>query len=241
MVASSSSHPLPCTGVPVVASSSLPLPASTQGKNTQSRIFWSTISHTVIDKVVAGQIVEMSSLLPPLPVTSASQGQTFKLSADTSTYGYCVIVSQPARSARALSDWLEAWTNFLGIVLHAHPTRAAELCAYQHTILQAAREFAFPAVEKYDRIFRSRAALDPQLRWDEVQPDLYTTTLNARACRTFRPAKGARATSAEPRPSTITCHKFNSGRYDQRRCSYPHRCRNCNSPDHDATTCQSTK
>ena len=63
-----------------------------------------------------------------------------------------------------LADWLEAWTNFVGIVGHSHPNRTPELVSYQHTILQGDRLFDFVAVAEYNRLFRSRAALDSFMR-----------------------------------------------------------------------------
>ena len=100
------------------AAVSVPVQAPAHGK---SSIFWSSISRTIVDKVVAGQYVEMASLLPLSPTSVTAQEHTFRLSMGTSGD---VLVSQQPRSGRKimdLTDWLEAWTNFAGIVGHSHP------------------------------------------------------------------------------------------------------------------------
>ena len=211
------------TPTPAQMSASAASPAARQPDFLGKNMFWSTISNSIVDKVVAGQFVEMAALLPPSPVTTSVPDFNIKLlpnAADGS-----LLLSQQQRTSRKihdLGDWLEAWTNFMGIMSHSHPGRAAELIAYQDTILKASRNFEFNAVAVYDRVFRSRVAVDPTLRWDSVLQDLYTTTFNAKACRTFRPAEGIRNVSSSPAASGSTaddtCRLFNRGACRRRKC-----------------------
>ena len=208
----------------------VPVQAPAYGK---SSMFWSSISPTIVDKVVAGQHVEMASLLPLSPTSVTAQEHTFRLSTGTSGD---VLVSQQPRSGRKimdLADWLEAWINFVGIVGHSHPNCTPELVSYQHTILQAARLFDFVAVAEYNRLFRSRAALDSSMRRDSVQSDLCTTTFNANTCQSFRPAEGSRRNTTDTTANDI-CHLFNRGTCKRKACTYQHRCLTCDGEDHGA-------
>ena len=201
----------------------------------KSSIFWSSISRTIVDEVVAGQYVEIVSLLPLSPTSVTAQEHTFRLSTGTSGD---ILVSQQPRSGRKimdLADWLEAWTNFVGIVGHSHPNRTPELVSYQHTILQAARLFDIVAVAEYDRLFHSRAVLDSSMRWDSVQSDLYTTTFNAKTCRSFRPPEGSRRNTTDTTANDI-CRLFNRGTCKRKACAYQHRCLTCDGEDHGPST-----
>ena len=217
------------------AAVSVPVQAPAHGK---SFIFWSSISRTIVDEVVAGQYVEMASLLPLSPTSVTAQEHTFRLSTGTSGD---VLVSQQPQSGRKimdLADWLEAWTNFVGIVGHSHPDRMPELVSYQHTILQAARLFDFVAVAEYDRLFLSRTALDSSMRWDSVQSDLYTMKFNANTCRSFCPAEGSRRNTTYTTANDI-CRLFNRGTCKRKACAYQHRCLTCDGEDHGAFNCPS--
>ena len=153
-------------------------------------MFWAGVPRIIIEKIVAGQFAEMSALLSPTPFAMASpQTNSFSLEPGENN----LVVTSQHRAARKivnLPDWLQAWTNFQGIVVQAHPNRAGELVGYQHIILKAARTFRFSAVTQYDRSFRALAAMDPSIRWDQVATDLYTTTFDAQACSSFRVAEG---------------------------------------------------
>ena len=198
------------------AAVSVPVQAPAHGK---SSISWSSISRTIVDKVLAGQYVEMASLLPLSPTSVTAQEHTFRLSTGTSGN---VLVSQQPRSGRkitVLADWLEAWNNSAEIVRHSHPDRKPELALYQHTIFQAACMFDFVAVAEYDRLFRSRAALDSSMRWDSEKSDLYTTTFNAKTCRLFRQAEGSRRNTTDTTANDI-CRLFNWGTCKRKACAY---------------------
>ena len=65
---------------------------------------------------MAGQYVEMACLLPLSPTIATAQEHTFRLSMGIS--GDVLVSQQPPSGQKImdLADWLETWTNIVGIV-----------------------------------------------------------------------------------------------------------------------------
>ena len=212
---------------PVAVASSSPPPAAPAGK----RAMYATLPKSVTDKVVTGQFVELHTLLP---VQLANDTSTNVLHVDRDNESGSLVLAQGGRSTRKVEDmdtWLEAWSIFAAIFTAAHPSRAHELFAYQHTILKASRKFKFSAVSEYDRSFRAMLAADPSMKWDEVLQDQYTTTFDARAFRPFRSFEAGEKAPAQD------CRLFNRGKCDRTNCRYNHVCTGCRSKAHGLSDC----
>ena len=199
------------------------------------RLFYATIPKSVIDKVVTGQFVEFSSLLPPRSLCLESSEM---LRVDRDSLSGNLVIAQGNKSTRRVDDmdaWLEAWTVFAAIFCSAHPSRAHELCAYQHAMLKASQKFKFSAVADYDRSFRAMMAADATRRWDEVVQDLYTTVFDVRASRPFRGNE-----TGKPAPVAELCRLFNRGKCARTSCRYSHSCSACGSRSHGFSACTQT-
>ena len=120
---------------------------------------------------------------------------------------------------------------------------------YQHLICSATTLLPLQSWLQYDAKFRTLAAANPLLRWDQRHPDLWleclalgnkeqqcwpcpyckATTHFPENCpwSPFRDSKST-PTPAEPRrPLPPICGKFNQGRCTRATCNYRHICLSC--------------
>ena len=205
---------------------------------------WASVPQATIDEIVTGQFVDFQQLIPPSPLEEQSPSYVLALNDHQSGSLTFTTQSRAGRKIVNLDLWLEAWTVFAAVYVNAHPSRAAELLAYQHQVLKAHKKFTFAAVAEYDRAFRHSLANDATLRWNVTPHTLYTTVFDARAVRPFR-SGAAVASGTAPLPtgttpvSTDFCRLFNRGICRRVSCSYTHRCSTCNSDSHGARTCRS--
>ena len=77
--------------------------------------------------------------------------------------------------------WLECYTTMAAILISQYPSKAAELLAYQRTILCAHRDFEGTAWVTYDTCYRRQAAAKKSLDWSQVDFNLYNQTFAGRA------------------------------------------------------------
>ena len=78
-----------------------------------------------------------------------------------------------------LSQWIEAWNNFLLTTLHFHPHLWPEMLVYQLKICQYASKFPFSLVMQFDMIVRRALSLDMSKRWDECNEDAMDSFLKS--------------------------------------------------------------
>ena len=77
--------------------------------------------------------------------------------------------------------WLECYTTMAAILVSQYPSKAAELLAYQRTILCAHRDFEGTAWVTYDTCYRRQAAAKKSLDWSQMDFSLYNQTFAGRA------------------------------------------------------------
>ena len=72
---------------------------------------------------------------------------------------------------------MEVWNIYLSIRLCSNPERALELIGYQRLICSANKLLPLNAWLQYDNKFRTIAASNTHLRWDQRHPDLWLEAL----------------------------------------------------------------
>ena len=72
--------------------------------------------------------------------------------------------------------WLECYASMAALLATRYPNKAAELLAYQRTILCAHRDFEGEAWATYDTCYRRQAAAKKSLDWSQVDFNLYNQT-----------------------------------------------------------------
>ena len=86
---------------------------------------------------------------------------------------------QPKRRFKVTTilEWGLAFTTYAAAITHWTPERAPQLIAYSGIIFRLAREVEGPTWLRYDKAFRQAAAINPSLRWDQRQPDIWLASL----------------------------------------------------------------
>ena len=152
----------------------------------------------------------------------------------------------------SFDTWMQAWNLYLAVILAHNPSRAVELFGYQRLICSAHTLLPLESWLQYDYKFRTPAAADPLLQWDQRHSDLWLECLASSQQSTKRwPCPYCRATNHFPencphspfrtktressdhrasnsRPSTRPiCGMFNQGHCTYPDCSYRHICLTC--------------
>ena len=147
--------------------------------------------------------------------------------------------------------WLEGFARLASVLTSRHPSKAAELWAYQSAIIRAARNFEGTAWVAYDRQYRREALARKDLNWSVVNSRLYSEAFTGRAkiilrCRhCLSETHDLRACPSNPdtildqirRPlsphmhsARDICRNYNDRRCHYDRCKYQHICRECLGP-----------
>ena len=161
----------------------------------------------------------------------------------------------------SFDTWMQAWNLYLTVILAHNPSRAVKLFGYQRLICSAHTLLPLESWLQYDYKFRTLAAADPLLRWDQRHSDLWLECLASSQQSTKRwPCPYCRATNHFPencphspfrtktressdhrasnsRPSTRPiCGMFNQGHCIYPDCSYRHICLTCEG-NHPRVSC----
>eukprot|EP00731_Ephydatia_muelleri_P000369 Em0001g369a len=147
--------------------------------------------------------------------------------------------------------WLEGFARLASVLTTKHPTKSAELWAYQSAIIRAARNFEGTAWVAYDRQFRREALARKDLNWSVTNSRLYSEAFTGRAkiiprCRyCLSETHDLRACPSNPDTGILNhrssspygnssskdvCRNFNDGKCRYDRCKYRHVCRKCFGP-----------
>ena len=161
--------------------------------------------------IIKGEYVEFDQLLPEsmFPTrynTNIPPSFTLSLSPDPSPVGDNILISQPRvankRTVTDLPSWLEAWNVYVAINVAHYPARASALFTYQRVICNASSKFSPQAWLKYDSRFRSLAAADRSLRWDQKVNDLWLECFTLPPPSTSNPSPANAAATVITPPST---------------------------------------
>ena len=204
-----------------------------------------------------------SSTLPPVPVQLRQQilqGEyvDFAMLLHKATFSDVLEVHASSRQPvikpiTSFDTWMQAWNLYLSVLLGHNPSRAVELSGYQRLICSANTLLPVRSWLQYDSKFRTLAAADPLLRWDQRHPDLWLECLasvqqNAKRwpcpyCSgtnhfpsnclqaPFRQKQDSpdhsRTSDHLKRSSHPICGMFNQGHCSRQACSYQHICLSC--------------
>ena len=142
-------------------------------------------------------------------------------------------------------DWALAFSTYSAVVTHFHPARANQLITYSNIILRLAREVKGKVWSRYDRAFRQAAAIQPNIRWDRREFDIWLAAMSVYN-RPSNESTGAVQTTPATKPSSAhhkwanddeICYRFNRGECTSRSCRFGHKCLVCQSAAHSAKSC----
>ena len=217
-----------------------------------------------------------SSTSPPIPVQLRQQilqGEYVDFAMLLHRANFSDVSEVPVSSSRppatkriaSFNTWMQAWNLYLAVILAHNPSRAVELFGYQRLICSANTLLPLDSWLQYDYKFRTLAAADPLLRWDQRHPDLWLECLASSYQSNKRwPCPYCRATNhfpdncphspictnkqqssehrtSNPRPSSRPiCGMFNQGNCTCSDCSYRHICLTCEG-NHPRVSCSAKK
>ena len=81
------------------------------------------------------------------------------------------------KSITSFDTWMQAWNIYLVVLLAHNPSRAVELFGYQRLTYSANTLLPVHSWLQYDSTFRTLAAANPLLRWDQRHPDFWLECL----------------------------------------------------------------
>lgn len=127
--------------------------------------------------------------------------------------------------------WIECYSSLVAVLGIQHPTKIADLMAYQCTIVKAHKTFVGEGWITYDTCYRRKAAIMKSLDWGQVDFTLYNETFTGRAksiprCRHclsehHASANCSYAPEAPPTPGRygstppVPRQRYESSRYDR--------------------------
>eukprot|EP00731_Ephydatia_muelleri_P001233 Em0001g1233a len=206
-----------------------------------------TLPARLVKRILDFEFVEMADLLPDAWLEEPNTGND-GLSA-TRWFVRRALISD-------ITIWLEGFARLASVITSKHPTKAAEMWAYQSSIIRAARNFDGTSWVAYDRQFRREAMARKDLNWSVTNARLYSEAFTGRAraiprCRyclsethEFRacpvnPDNLDPTTRRQPSPTLSAkdvCRNYNEGRCRYSQCKYQHVCSECYRP-HPWSTC----
>ena len=166
---------------------------------------------------------------------------------------------QPKSKKPLITDivlWLECYATMVALLSLKYPAKTPHFMAYQHTIIQASRNFEGIAWATYDMCYRRKAANIKSWDWGTIDQDLYSRAFTGRAkqrprchyclsenhasadCSYSMVGGQDRQLSAHPRRTDL-CRLYN--KVDGTRCRfvpcrYVHECSRC-AGEHPLASC----
>eukprot|EP00117_Sycon_ciliatum_P013262 scpid19335/ scgid1079/ len=136
---------------PMLATGTITAPGSagTQPSAESSNAGNLSVPQTIREKILKGDFVDFTQLLPDTIATSYSAPRQLQLQFSSGGQSLEVVeggAAQPVRRrVHDLPTWLEAWTLFMNVVCSANPSRLQEMLSYQATIVAANRQYYLEA------------------------------------------------------------------------------------------------
>lgn len=126
----------------------------------------------LVKRIFEFEFVEMADMLPD---TWQEDSQT---RTDTHPLSCRLVCRAPIAE---ITLWLEGFARLALVLTSKHPTKAAEMWAYQSAIIRAARNYEGTAWVAYNRQYCREALARKYLNWSVVNSRLYSEAFTGRA------------------------------------------------------------
>ena len=256
-----------------ISSSTVPLPPAASYPQGSSLPLFHAGNQTVsVPSAYIPPSQLQNSTSPPIPVQLRQQilqGEYVDFAMLLHRAKFSEVSEVPVSSYRppvikritSFDTWMQAWNLYLTVILAHNPSRAVELFGYQQLICSAHTLFPHESWLQYDYKFRTLAAADPLLRWDQRHSNLWLECLassqqstkywpcpyyiatnhfpencpHSPFCTKIRELSDHRASNSRPSTRPI-CGMFNQGHCTYPDCSYRHICLTCEG-NHPRVSC----
>ena len=142
-----------------------------------------------------------------------------------------------------MAHWLRAFSTYTSVYVERYPAEAPAMLTYMMRIMEMQKRHGGMAWRTYDENFRRIHALMPSLPWQTTNWDLAMDAVHGDATKTAQsssqlPFRQHRQYTGPARPSLCFIWN-NSGRCNNKQCSYKHACSVCGKSGHGKITCYS--
>lgn len=182
-------------------------------------------------KIWLGQYVEFGSLL-----TNKSSEQ-FDITIHANTLA--LIPKAKPVAIKSMEQWTSAFQIFVTILTQTNPELAGPLMKHANTVQHISRKAGDQAAIAYDVTFRKWKQDAPQLRYDEINQELF---LEAMTSNISRKGHGGSHQSGQQSGQSRdkVCFAFQrKGVCNRQHCSFKHVCKSCGGP-HSFRKCSKT-
>ena len=108
----------------------------------------------------------------------------------------------------------------MAVSVHFDPSRARPLATYMSIVVRLAREVPGQAWQRYNRLFRQAAVVNPALAWDRQEPDIWLAATVEHPHPIQSSSGGSRTQGLEA--ETEICRRFNRGDCYLSSCKFRH-------------------
>ena len=139
------------------------------------------IPKKLLTKIVNWEFVDLSELLTasnPMEAISSSGLP----SARFSVFLVCEVVRHCKHQITNTTNWCLAFVAYAAAIITQHPSASLELVAYMTIILKASQQYVGLTWRAYDTHYPTKAAASRNLRWSQLDTDLFTRFFTGRAC-----------------------------------------------------------
>ena len=129
-----------------------------------------SIHRQMLTNIEAGKYVDIGDLLPEALAEAFDRSLRDREDASTA--------SKRKFPINTPLDWALAFSTYSAVATHFNPDKAAKLITYGNIILRLARELKGKVWIRYDRAFQQTAAIQPTIRWDHREPDVWLAAIS---------------------------------------------------------------
>ena len=190
-------------------------------------------------KIVSGEYIEFSKLLPKDRVLSAEEGGQRMEVMNKDGHMYWVPVTESSK-INNFSKWEQAFHIYSNIYSKAYPNRVTELVQYNHLIYTASLTYMWDNVYRYDVDFHLHMAAFPKRSWAIILQQAWSLRLKDKL--KFTETRFSGTPSKNDDGWGNLCKRFNKGKCTfEPGCRFEHRCKYCKKFGHGIHVCRKLK
>ena len=200
----------------------------------------SHLDQTIHDKIIKGEFVDFSRLIPRDRILSSEDEGKMQLVMKGNQSYWVPMNSNDSTQINSFAKWEQAFRVYSDVYTRAHPSRAPKLVQYNHIIHTAAMSYTWDNVYQYDKDFRLHMGRNPERPWSLLLQQAWSLRLKDRLRYDNPMTPDHRGNgSGNGNGNGGGCRRFNRGKCSYgTTCKYEHRCFFCGRVGHGVIVCR---